>query len=102
MPGSAGTGAGDREETGDGVEKDGTATSGAKVERVGEPTTAMGEMSTKESLRWNVPQSGGVHQANEPIVLVTIWGPRYGKIPDLGGKNEGDRRIRERSRRVLR
>ena len=48
--GLAKTGTDNREETGDGVEENGTATSGVKVERVRKPTTTMEETSTKESL----------------------------------------------------
>ena len=48
--GLAETGTDNREETGDGVEEDGTATSGVKVERVRKPATAVEETSTKESL----------------------------------------------------
>ena len=48
--GLAETGTDNRKETGDGVEENGTATSGVKVERVRKPTTTMEETSTKESL----------------------------------------------------
>ena len=46
--GLAETGTDNREETGDGVEENGTATSGVKVERVRKPTTTMEEPSTKD------------------------------------------------------
>lgn len=48
--GLADAGTDNREETGDDVEEDGTATSGVKVDRVRKPTTAMGQTSTKQSL----------------------------------------------------
>lgn len=48
--GLAETGTDNREETGDGVGENGTATSGVKVERVRKPATTMEETSTKESM----------------------------------------------------
>ena len=51
FPGLPEAGTNNLEETGDGVEEDGTATSVVKVEWIGKPTMAMEETSAKESLR---------------------------------------------------
>ena len=84
--GLAETGTDNQEVTGDGVEEDGTATSGVKVERVRKPATAMEETSTKESLG---EQLGRTYHKAETFTKPTRRG------------DQGDRRIRERSRRVL-
>ena len=75
--GLAETGTDNREETGDGVEENGTATSGVKVERVRKPTTTMGgninEGVVGRTVRSNVPQSGDVHQTDEPRGEYQTW-----------------------------
>lgn len=41
----------------------------------------------------NIPQRGGnvgsaVHQTNEPVVLVIVWGSRLGENTKLGGEGQ--------------
>ena len=87
FPGLGEAGADDREKTEDSAEEDSTAPSEIEVEWIGKPAAAIETISTEGNLggglRWVIPQSGGdvwggVHQADQPVVLVIVRGSRNG------------------------
>ena len=78
FPGLPEAGTSNLEETGDGVEEDGTATSVVKVEWIGKPTMAMEETSAKESLRGEL---GGTYHKAAAFAKPTS----HGGIPNSAG-----------------
>ena len=82
FPGLPEAGTSNLEETGDGVEEDGTATPVVKVEWIGKPTMAMymEETSAKESLR-GAGELGGTYHKVETFTKPTS----HGRNTKLGG-----------------
>jgi hypothetical protein len=87
----------DWEKTEDGTEKYSATTSEVKVEWIREPATATENISatgnTGVVLGWVIQQSGGdigsgVNQADEPVVLVIIWGSGHGVDTKLGRERQ--------------